>query len=200
MEKVCVPKSEGGLGIRNSYAWNLAAICKLSWKKQPVVHWEHTVWNSWSVPKHMFINWLITREALLLKDTLFQLGVSPDALVVRVVCSETHAHLFSQCVYTRRLMQLLSSKLKISLPAVNVLGWISSKPWAKVKKWVTTAWIHAVFYTVWIQRNCARLNGCVMHPDVAIQHISSILKFRTMYWLKCTKRVGDETWIKSIQI
>ncbi|XP_074265704.1 uncharacterized protein LOC141588150 [Silene latifolia] len=273
-EKVCVSKCEGGLGIRNSYAWNLAAICKLSWwiytkpdslwvqwvhhvymkgvhwhvytpktdtpwswktiyrvrqkfemafspsgqwlpgshdytpasgynwirKKQPVVTWVHTKWNSCSVPKHMFINWLITREALLLKDRLFQIGVSTDAdCCLCGAATETHVHLFSQCVYTRRLMQLLSSKLKISLPAVNLLGWISSKSWPKVKKWVTIAWIQAVYYTIWIQRNCARLNGCIMHPDAVIQQISSILNLRTMYWLKCTKRVSDETWIKSIK-
>ncbi|XP_074288177.1 uncharacterized protein LOC141613343 [Silene latifolia] len=30
-EKVCVPKKEGGLGIRDSYAWNVADIGKLVW-------------------------------------------------------------------------------------------------------------------------------------------------------------------------
>ncbi|XP_074305227.1 uncharacterized protein LOC141640275 [Silene latifolia] len=151
--KVCVPKKEGGLGIRDSYAWNLAAICKLSnwvynhpdslwvkwvhhvymkgvpwssyipktdvswsWKvvcrlrdkfagafsstgqwlhnpagytttsgycwirqPQPVVLWDKTVWNSWCIPKHSFINWLIAREALLLKDKLLQIGDASDS-------------------------------------------------------------------------------------------------------------------------
>ncbi|XP_074283137.1 uncharacterized protein LOC141607681 [Silene latifolia] len=169
-------------------------------KKQHVVTWEYTVWNSWSVPKHMFINWLIIREALLLKDRLFQLGVSPDAdCFLYGTATEPRVHLFSQCVYTRRLLHLLSCKLKISLPAVNLLGWISSKPWAKVKKWVTIAWIHAVYNTIWNQRNSARLNGYIMHPDVAIKQVSSILKLHNMYWLKCIKRISDETWIKSIK-
>ncbi|XP_074282974.1 uncharacterized protein LOC141607515 [Silene latifolia] len=30
-ERVCAPKSEGGLGIRDSYSWNVAAIGKLVW-------------------------------------------------------------------------------------------------------------------------------------------------------------------------
>ncbi|XP_074300151.1 uncharacterized protein LOC141631368 [Silene latifolia] len=48
-EKVCVPKDEGGLGIRHSIAWNLASICKLSWwiysnQDSLWVRWVHHIY------------------------------------------------------------------------------------------------------------------------------------------------------------
>ncbi|XP_074266666.1 uncharacterized protein LOC141589945 [Silene latifolia] len=61
-EKVCVPKDEGGLGIRHIIAWNLASICKLSWwiysnQDSLWVQWVHHIYMKdvpWSLytPKH----------------------------------------------------------------------------------------------------------------------------------------------------
>ncbi|XP_074318623.1 uncharacterized protein LOC141655440 [Silene latifolia] len=44
-EKLCAPKNEGGLGIRDSYAWNIAAIGKL-------------VWWVFSKPDSLWIRWV----------------------------------------------------------------------------------------------------------------------------------------------
>ncbi|XP_074300954.1 uncharacterized protein LOC141632295 [Silene latifolia] len=271
--KVCVPKQEGGLGIRDSYAWNLAAICKLSnwvynhldslwvkwvyhvymkgvpwssympktdvtwsWKvvcrvrdkfagavtsagqwmhnpagytitggycwirhSQPVVSWDKTVWNSWCISKHSFINWLIAREALLLRDKLLQIGVVADS--VCCICgadTESHRHLFVQCQYTQKLVKLLSCKLKVKLPTVYLINWIQSKPWAKVMKNVVIAWIQALYYAIWHQRNKARLEGVLDQPEVVLKQISNMLLMRSTFWLKCIKKSSDEAWVKSI--
>ncbi|XP_074282598.1 uncharacterized protein LOC141607136 [Silene latifolia] len=272
-DKVCVPKHEGGLAIRDSHAWNLAAICKLSfwvysnptslwvqwvhhiymkgvpwtiytpkadtswsWKRickvrdkfaggfssagqwlaaptytvtggyewirkpQPVVTWDKIIWNSWCLPKHNFINWLIVREALLLKDKLMQLRISPDSdCCLCCASAETHSHLFLHCPYTRKLTGLLSCKLNIRLPTLNLLTWIQTKPWAQVKKKVLNAWFQALYYAVWHQRNKARLEGRLDHPDCVVQQISSLMHIRSIFWLKCIKKSSDETWIKSIK-
>ncbi|XP_074282633.1 uncharacterized protein LOC141607172 [Silene latifolia] len=273
-EKVCVPKCEGSLGIRDSYAWNLAAFCKLSWwiytkpgsfwvqwihhvymkganwteytpkpdsswswktiskvrlkfaagfsntgqwlpmpygyspssgyqwirKKQPLVTWDKLIWNSWCILKHNFIKWLIARDALRLKDKLLLLGVTVDANCF--LCGngcETHNRVFRHCCYTKQLIHLLSCKIRMHLPDTNLLEWVHSKPWAKVKKRVIVAWIQALFYAIWLQRNKARLDGVLLRPEVVIQQICRLLKFRSIYWLKCTKRSSDEEWIKSIK-
>ncbi|XP_074277764.1 uncharacterized protein LOC141601388 [Silene latifolia] len=48
-EKVCAPKTEGGLGIRDSYSWNVAAMGKLVWwiycnPDKLWVKWVHQVY------------------------------------------------------------------------------------------------------------------------------------------------------------
>ncbi|XP_074304280.1 uncharacterized protein LOC141638992 [Silene latifolia] len=167
-EKICTPRAEGGLGIRDSFTWNYAAIGKLVWwlytkpdslwvkwvhhifmkgtswqsyapkadvswswktiwkvkdklasgymsgqwsaspagysissgyhwlrQKHTTVIWHRPVWNSWCIPKHNFINWLIAREALHLKDKLYHLGIIQDDLCLLCgAAAETHVHLF----------------------------------------------------------------------------------------------------------
>ncbi|XP_074293376.1 uncharacterized protein LOC141620390 [Silene latifolia] len=44
-EKVCVPKTEGGMGIRDSLSWNIAAIGKL-------------VWWIYSCPDRLWVKWV----------------------------------------------------------------------------------------------------------------------------------------------
>ncbi|XP_074267057.1 uncharacterized protein LOC141590359 [Silene latifolia] len=227
-EKVCTPKCEGGLGIRNSLYWNAAAICKLAWwvytkpdtlwvrwswkticrikeaffvsfntghwlshptgytvdggyqwirHKQPQVPWYKAVWNGWSVPKHTIVSWFIAREALQLKSRLFQLGISPDDLCLLCgTAPETHVHLFHQCQYTKLLLQKLSALLHIYLPEVQLLSWVQTKPWAKVKKKVTIAWIQALHYHIWLQRNQVRVDGFLSLPDRVLYDIRSVMK------------------------
>ncbi|XP_074278499.1 uncharacterized protein LOC141602086 [Silene latifolia] len=67
-DHICTPKSEGGLGIRNSYHWNMATFGKLVWwiysKPDSLwVKWVHQIYikgSPWSdyIPKsHMSGNW-----------------------------------------------------------------------------------------------------------------------------------------------
>ncbi|XP_074297069.1 uncharacterized protein LOC141627745 [Silene latifolia] len=245
-EKVCVPKDEGGLGIRHSIAWNLASICKLSWwiysnqdslwvqwvhhiymkdvpwslyqpksdvswawktickvkdnfsagfsstglwlprpsgytvssgyqwirPKYPTVTWDKMVWNSWCIAKHSFISWLLAREALQLKDKLLLLGILPDdRCFLCGIASETHQHLFIQCCYTRKMVALISQKLHIGLPVTNLFVWLQTKPWARIKKMVTLVWIQALYYSIWHQRNKARIEGVVQQPEKVVQRL-----------------------------
>ncbi|XP_074297299.1 uncharacterized protein LOC141628005 [Silene latifolia] len=166
---------------------------------QPVVTWDKAVWNSWCISKNSFINWLIAREALLLKDKLLQIGVVADsACCICGADTESHRHLFVQCQHTQKLVKLLSCKLNVKLPAVYLITWIQSKPWAKVKKNVIIAWIQALYYAIWHQRNKSRLEGVLDQPEVVLKQISSMLLMRSIFWLKCIKKSSDETWVKSI--
>ncbi|XP_074270930.1 uncharacterized protein LOC141594840 [Silene latifolia] len=272
-DKVCVPKDEGGLGIRHSIAWNLASICNLSWwiysnqdsmwaqwvhhiymkdaprslykpkhdvpwtwktickvkdkfpagfsstglwlpcpsgysvssgyqwirQKHPTVTWNKMIWNSWCISKHSFSSWLIAREALQLKDKLFMLGIIPDDICF--LCGsapENHQHLFTQCCYTRKLVTMLSLKLYICLPVANLLVWMQTKPWAKIKKRVTLVWIQALYYTIWHQRNKDRLEGVVQRPEQVFQQLQCLLKCRFLGWHVCIKRSSDRAWFKTV--
>ncbi|XP_074289242.1 uncharacterized protein LOC141614395 [Silene latifolia] len=162
----------------------------------PRVPWSKYTWNVWSVPKHTFINWLIVREALRLKDKLFLLGISQDALcLVCGLADETHSHLFHQCHFIRRIMGMLCAKLHVSLPLTGTLAWVHSKPWSKIKKKVTIAWIQAAYYMVWIQRNKVFVEGTLAHPNRVVHDIVSMMKIRCTFWLQNVMSARDKDWI-----
>ncbi|XP_074293362.1 uncharacterized protein LOC141620370 [Silene latifolia] len=168
-------------------------------QKKPLVLWSKIVWNSWSVPKHTFTSWLITREALPLKATLFQLGIIQDEKCL--ICgnaAETHSHLFQQCIFLLKVLKKVSAILHIILPATNLLLWIQAKPWAKVKKMVTIAWIQAVHYYIWRQRNQIRVDGFLNHPDRVVHEIRCIMRIRAMYWFKLVRTSREKAWLMSV--
>ncbi|XP_074265529.1 uncharacterized protein LOC141587967 [Silene latifolia] len=164
----------------------------------PRVPWSKYTWNVWSVPKHTFINWLIVREALRLKDKLFLLGISKDTLcLVCGMADETHLHLFHQCHFIRRIIGMLSVKLHVSLPLTGTLAWIHSKPWSKIKKKVIIAWIQR-YYMVWIQRNKVFVDGTLAHPNRVVRDIVSMMKIRCTFWLQNVMSTRDKEWIVMI--
>ncbi|XP_074265731.1 uncharacterized protein LOC141588176 [Silene latifolia] len=138
-------------------------------------------------------------HVLLLKDKLFLLGIIPDDICF--LCGsalENHQHLFTQCCYTRKLVALLSLKLNIGLPVANLLVWMQTKPRAKIKKQVTIVWIQALYYTIWHQRNKARIEGVVQRPEHVFQQIQCLLKCRFLEWHVCIKRSNDRAWFKTV--
>ena len=77
-EKVCRPKKEGGLGIRNLQAWNLAAVGKIAWHISSMqdslwVKWVHEVymkggrWDLFNAP--ITASWVI-KKLCRVKETL----------------------------------------------------------------------------------------------------------------------------------
>lgn len=61
---VCLPKGEGGLGLKQIGKWNKAAICKYLWR---ICSNEESVWVQWS------------REQLLKGKSLWQVSIPYDA-------------------------------------------------------------------------------------------------------------------------
>ncbi|XP_074306132.1 uncharacterized protein LOC141641364 [Silene latifolia] len=82
-QQVCLPKTEGGLGIRYSQTWNIATVGKLVWwvysKPDNLwVKWIHQIymkgidWDSYSPKNHMSGNW----KAICKVRDIFQPGYS----------------------------------------------------------------------------------------------------------------------------
>ncbi|XP_074314373.1 uncharacterized protein LOC141649586 [Silene latifolia] len=222
-EKVCCPKSKGGLGIKDSLAWNIAAIGKLvnqvylkgqdwkdykpsgdlSWRWKSVckvkdkldtgyqnghwlldargytlrsgydlirhkfqnVPWHKQIWNSWSLPKHQFIGWLIVREALMLKDKLFSLEIAPN----------------DDCL----------------LCVSNPLQRITDGQFSQVQKGVILSAISATFYHIWLQRNKARVDGVLQRPEFLRELIQKELKARIAVQLSQGIANRDNVWLRS---
>ncbi|XP_074304931.1 uncharacterized protein LOC141639782 [Silene latifolia] len=194
--KVCVPKKEGGLGLKKSEKWNIALIGKLKkickvrdqieggfvdrdWSigtveytvkicynwirdKHPDVRWNKAIWNKMSAPKHSFISYLISHNALMLKDRLFQYHVV--AYNLYCICQlqlETHKNLFSECSFSRQVLQRIGDRLCCDMEHSSCLLKIAAKRWIKIRKDICTAAVTASWYFIWMQRNEARLQNKV---------------------------------------
>ncbi|XP_074288505.1 uncharacterized protein LOC141613660 [Silene latifolia] len=137
-EKICAPKTKGGLGIKDSFSWNVAAIGKL-WlldtkgytfssryellrQKFQRVTWEKIIWHNLCIPKHQFLGWLIARHALQLKDKLYSLGIALDYMYL--LCgreSENYAHIFSSCEYNRKIINEDAKLCHVVFPNLDLI-------------------------------------------------------------------------------
>ncbi|XP_074277569.1 uncharacterized protein LOC141601204 [Silene latifolia] len=273
-EKVCVLKTEGGLGIRDSLSWNIAAIGKLVWwiyscpdrlwvkwvhqiylkgtpwstytpsgdvswgwkvvarvkdklalgysndqwlldnkgytvssgydlirLKFQEVQWHKYLWCSWCYPKHQFIGWLITREALKLKDKCYALGISSDATCL--LCGlddESHSNLFLKCEYNRRILTIMAGLCQVAIPDANIFLWINGLQASSVQKKVIMSVILATFYYIWMQRNEARIDDAVLRPELLCSQIRKEVKCRLSTKFKpgiCTR---DITWFNLVRM
>ncbi|XP_074312754.1 uncharacterized protein LOC141648161 [Silene latifolia] len=122
--KVCAPKKEDCLGIRDSYSWNVAVMGKLVRVSDKLVagysnevwdldkrevKWHKLIWTGWCILKHQFVGWLIAREALQVRDKLHHLGIVADA--TSLICGkdiEAPPHLFHEYKYSRNIFDMMN--------------------------------------------------------------------------------------------
>ncbi|XP_074288341.1 uncharacterized protein LOC141613501 [Silene latifolia] len=113
------------------------------------VDWYKAVWRPLSIPKHSFVAWLISHQALMLKDRLFQYRVSNDNLCcICALAVENHPHLFQDYLYSRAVFQKVASLLECNLGQSDHLKQISGNRWSKQKKIVATSVALVVWYLV----------------------------------------------------
>nr|GFA15833.1 hypothetical protein [Tanacetum cinerariifolium] len=116
-DDICLPKKEGGLGLRSLEAPNLRLVptptliasrqdcmkwhdtngtmtdftVKCAWEvlrpRGNEVPWFHTVWFSHAIPRHAFQLWLIMRRNLKTQDKLRRWDVDPATDLTQVRCS-----------------------------------------------------------------------------------------------------------------
>ncbi|XP_074298509.1 uncharacterized protein LOC141629396 [Silene latifolia] len=125
-DKVCCPKQEGGLGIYAAEVWNIAIIGKL-------VNWIYTkadrLWVMWI--DHVYLkvsdwtdyqpsldfnwNW---RNVCKVRDVLAG-GFQDNQWAGWGV--ETHAHIFSECVFSSHILIAVEQWLQLKLTATSEL-------------------------------------------------------------------------------
>ncbi|XP_074299811.1 uncharacterized protein LOC141630981 [Silene latifolia] len=134
--------------------------------KFQTVQWHKLVWNSWCVPKHQFMGWFIAREALMLKDKLYALGIAADDLCL--LCGagiESHSHLFQTCPYSRKVLSLFDSLAGTTTPD-DLLSWIAARKFSDLKTGVLLCAAMALYYHIWMQRNRVRIEGILLRPEI----------------------------------
>ncbi|XP_071688890.1 uncharacterized protein [Rutidosis leptorrhynchoides] len=126
---VCLPKEEGGLGIRRLKTWNIALLtthwkdrsgnnCDFSikhvWESlrptAPQVHWFSIVWHPYCIPRHAFVLWLLMGEKLKTQDSLQAWEISQGDVITCALCNmvpDSHDHLFFSCGFASRVWSLV---------------------------------------------------------------------------------------------
>ncbi|XP_074299556.1 uncharacterized protein LOC141630683 [Silene latifolia] len=270
-EKICKPKEEGGLGLKDQEVWNKAMvgrlvnwiaekrdslcgykgcsvtisegerdrlaycpstnsswvwrrICKVKqelahgfvdgvWVVQPtgytpsgcyewlrnvspLAYWSKVVWNSWALPKHQFMGWLVAHEALNTVDKLLTYGMDVDACCL--LCgqdNESLAPLFFACQYSRRVMMAMQQVTGCSFPLAVDLMWWANRGGTVVQRGVQIALFLGALYSIWFQRNKCRNDMVLMHPRHVALQISDGMKARIRGRGRENLSANDVTWL-----
>ncbi|XP_074278662.1 uncharacterized protein LOC141602257 [Silene latifolia] len=170
-------------------------------QKYQEVHWHKYVWNNWVIPKHQFVGWLIAREALQLKDRLFTLGIASDDICLLCgAAAEDFEHLFQTCSYSSKIMYEVARLCEFTSPPRNVVHWVGDCKLSQLKEGMFLCIIHAAHYHIWIQRNKARVDGCLLRPEAVLK----LIKKDSVLWLKnkigpCIDR-RDQAWVNRVML
>ncbi|XP_074315519.1 uncharacterized protein LOC141651717 [Silene latifolia] len=223
----CSPMEEGGLGLQNASHWNKALIGKYtSWlatKKDHVwvkwvnhvykkagyhwlrtqtvkVPWRFLCWNNLNVPKHSFIFWVSQHYKLLTLDRMARMGLG--SITTCFICGledESHAHLFYNCVYSKKCVGLLQDKLQMIFPADNMVKWYSlGRGRSGLQRIFTGACFVGLTYAIWNARNHARLYSHIIAPWVLVNHICKDIKLRFELRNKSPLKQYDKDWIDNM--
>ncbi|XP_074288180.1 uncharacterized protein LOC141613347 [Silene latifolia] len=169
--------------------------------KFQTVPWHKQIWNPWCIPKHQLIAWLVARKALLLKERLLTLGIAddPDCLL----CGrgiENHVHLFQTCEYLRKIFDELAKLLGVALPATDLCQLIENGQHSQLKKGVLLCVVLAAYYHIWLQRNKARVDGCLLRPALVTSQIMKVIKMRVGSRLKPSLPSRDVIWLSRFKL
>ncbi|XP_074299327.1 uncharacterized protein LOC141630398 [Silene latifolia] len=129
-----------GYTLVGCYEWLRGARTKVDWHK--------AIWDSWILPKHRFMGWLIAHKSLHTNSRLKGFGLNVDGMCF--LCGqadETQEHLFFECAFSRR---------------------------RKVKN----AMVLSAMYHVWQQRNKSRIEQLVLRPSRIALLINDAMKRR----------------------
>ncbi|XP_074297257.1 uncharacterized protein LOC141627962 [Silene latifolia] len=271
-EKICKPKEEGGLGLKDDILWNRAAVGKLVWwvtsksdhlwvkwvnhtyiknnhwhnyspptssswywrkicqvkevfreayqqnrwitnagkeytiskgyeyirVKCQKVDWHRMTWNKWTIPKHSFIAWIYKHKNMNTNDKLHNLGISTENTCC--LCAqnvETLEHLFFDCGYSRKVIDLVSHWIRVPLPRHAILQWSLRRRGVQIKVDLTFAVINAFIYHVWRQRNLCKYGFTLTCPRKIALTVETDLKIRlTGFFNSAQER--DKVWIRDL--
>ncbi|XP_074283135.1 uncharacterized protein LOC141607680 [Silene latifolia] len=162
------------------------------------VQWFSYVWNRVALPKVNFVNWLVINQRLLTKDRMGRFGILTDGLCF--LCgnaAESTAHLFFECGFSRRCLQLV----QMWLPAPwqpNVIEWIIQ--WrcrSLLKKQVLMAAIAGLVYLIWDSRNVSRLEHRVTRPACLLKKLQNLTALRARGFEQIMGSHREHDWFKN---
>ncbi|XP_021775982.1 uncharacterized protein LOC110739808 [Chenopodium quinoa] len=139
------------------------------------VVWHTWIWNNFNSPKHAFISWLAMHNRLKTRDRLERFDFCEDSNCL--LCgnaTETRSHLFFECPYSRRSIDMIAVWLGIKNSCYNIdVAWLHWRKQFKdpICRKVGTAGLASVIYHLWFARNHAYWFKAVIHPRILCRGI-----------------------------
>ncbi|XP_074301011.1 uncharacterized protein LOC141632358 [Silene latifolia] len=164
--------SPKGYSIRSGYDWLSPDHIHLDW---PAI-----VWSNWNIPKHSMTTWLRMQEGMNVKSKLVRFGCCPDDRALSVDSDQTKWS--------------ISKWYGGGFPTVTDL--IATQK-DSIQWKVRVAMFNAVTYSIWYQRNNARVNDVLMRPEFVAARIEEDVKRRVK--VKCGN-VADQPGCGWLQI
>ncbi|XP_074301526.1 uncharacterized protein LOC141632927 [Silene latifolia] len=186
--------------IHNASDYSIASGYNWLRTSFPNVLWRFICWNPLNIPKTAFIYWASLHKKLLTRDRLVQMGICSD--VNCCLCDtapESHDHLFQECDFTRRCMNLLQLKLQFSCPTDDIIRWFSAGRCKSVlQKLLAGAFYVGVIHAIWMARNRARLHHSVIHPKVLVHQVWKEVLERWKRRNRSPLRPLETQWLTSV--
>ncbi|XP_074315512.1 uncharacterized protein LOC141651710 [Silene latifolia] len=177
-----------GYTVRSGYDW-LRLHQNKPW-------WYNTVWNSWNVPKHAFITWLIMHIGMNTREKLYRFGCcSTDACCICENATEIQPHLFFEYDYSKAVVALIQYWCGAFISMSGAMAGGYGNVGGKLKQQVPAIILTACIYNICAQRNSPRINGILMVPSLVAQKI--IEGVRQIIKFKCNAKMSrrDEVWL-----
>ncbi|XP_074263534.1 uncharacterized protein LOC141586257 [Silene latifolia] len=153
-----------------------------------------------ALPKHTFVAWMVSNEALMLKSRLYRLNISQDDLCC--ICSlheESHQHLFQGCIFSQTVIQEVENWLGSSIGQQHdCLQHIAKRRWSKIRKRIVNAAIQACWYLIWQYMNEARLLSQVPRPGLVAREVQCIVSLRVRNYVPLTISNKDREWLQKM--
>ncbi|XP_074288959.1 uncharacterized protein LOC141614103 [Silene latifolia] len=182
-----------GYNVRSGYDWLRPHQIKPWWYK--------TVWNSWNIPKHSIITWLIMHNGMNTRENLYRFGCcTSDACCICENALETHSHLFFDCDYSKAIVSLIQDWCGVCISLSGAMTGGYGNGGFKLKEHVYAIILNACICHIWAQRNSARINGTLMVTSLVVQKITEEVRQRIKF--KCNAKVSrqEEIWLGQLGI
>ncbi|KAJ8425226.1 hypothetical protein Cgig2_019115 [Carnegiea gigantea] len=189
-QQTYLPKSQGGIGIKDLAAWNKATIVKLTWavakkkegdsdykvakgykwkwETQRKVPWIKLIWARSNVPRNAFISWVLIQNRLPIKHRMSKFQPQTDTLCrkrIKQICF---------IVNSRQLMMALKH---IKSPGAL--------------KQIISAIIKATIYCIWSAKN----HRIFKKQQITVHQTAYLIKdqarSRILFLSKCSKKYSS---------
>ncbi|KAL1823105.1 hypothetical protein ACET3Z_009883 [Daucus carota] len=149
--------------------------------------WAPFVWHKLGVPRFSFHHWLLMLNRVSTADKLVNRGVtSSDACFFYINGTESNHHLFLECPFTQRIIQLVFSHRCAMPPDLWSLWytWLTSMNLKDIKDCISILAYQVIIYSVWRERNSRFFSEEYSSP--------AKLASNCLHLIKC--RLHSSTW------
>ncbi|KAB5548042.1 hypothetical protein DKX38_011448 [Salix brachista] len=154
------PNEEDGIiwNHTSSGRFSIASAWDLLRAHRPTTNMQYILWHPLHVPRLSFILWLASQGRLSTKDRVHTVNMEDGSCKLCNQATETHEHLFFQCLFSAQVWQTVNNKAKMhwpSLPWADLLQWAMSRVKKKggINNHIGSLLLSSTVYHLWQERN-----------------------------------------------